>query len=238
MELAAEAGYPRVSLVSILAGVLVAYGAFAILAAIAGGVMNAFGVDTHSLTNNDWRQLGIGTGAAAAISLLISYLFGGYVAGRMARRSGALNGFLVFVLGLLVAAGVGAAVGLQTNSDAVMSNLRSIGVPTSMSEWTAIGTIAGVAALACMLLGALFGGISGERWHGKLVRRALDPTVGPHAVETTPDGPREVDLRDRTDGAHFRRDDEEPVEVRGDGEPLAVRRNEATEDGEITRTLH
>ena len=32
-----------------------------------------------------------------------------------------------------------------------------------------------------MLLGAVAGGFLGERWHGKLVRRALDPSVGPEA---------------------------------------------------------
>ena len=50
MELATEAGYSKVSLGSVLAGVLVAYGAFAIIAAIAGGILTAIGVDTESLS--------------------------------------------------------------------------------------------------------------------------------------------------------------------------------------------
>jgi hypothetical protein len=217
MELASEAGYSKVSLGSVLAGVLVAYGAFAILGAIAGGILRAFGVDTRTLTDNDWHRLGAATGAAVAISLLLSYLFGGYVAGRMARRAGAINGLLVFVLGLLVAAGVGAAVGTQADSGAILSNLRSIGVPTTGSTWGAIGTIAGLAALAAMVIGSIAGGISGERWHGKLVRRALDPAVGPHAAV---EGPRDVDLREHhtaADGA----------------EPSAL-----STDGEATRTMH
>jgi hypothetical protein len=34
-----------------------------------------------------------------------------------------------------------------------------------------------------MVLGALTGGIQGERWHGKLLARAVDPAFGPEAEE-------------------------------------------------------
>lgn len=221
MEMATEAGYSRVSFVSVLAGVLVAYGAFAVIAGITGAVLSAMGVDTRALTDNDWRQLGIGTGVAAAVTLFLAYLFGGYVAGRMARRAGAMNGLLVFVLGILLAAGVGAAIGMQADGDALMSNLRSIGVPTSGEEYTAIGTIAGLAALAAMLLGSIFGGIAGERWHGKLLTRALDPTIGPEHTPTTDvdrtDGVVVDRDRDRTavrsTGQHFLHDDRTDVDV-------------------------
>ena len=206
MELATEAGYPKVSLGSVLAGVLVAYGAFAILAAIAGGILNAAGVDTRSLSTNDWREYGIATGAAAAISLFLSYLFGGYVAGRMARRAGALNGALVFLFGILLVAGVAAAIGSQADGDAVLSNLRSMGVPTSGDEYAAIGTFAGLGAIVAMLVGSILGGMSGERWHGKLVARALDPTVGPthddeHGAGTDVDHDRTTEVR--STGRHF-----------------------------------
>src|SRR5687767_6388325 len=94
MELATEAGYPKVSLGSVLAGVLVAYGAFAVIAAAASGILTAAGVDIDSLSTNDWREYGLLSGAVAAVSLFLSYVFGGYVAGRMARRAGTLNGAL------------------------------------------------------------------------------------------------------------------------------------------------
>jgi hypothetical protein len=35
------------------------------------------------------------------------------------------------------------------------------------------GTIAGIGSLAAMLVGALLGGVLGERWHSKLTRRAV-----------------------------------------------------------------
>ena len=228
MELANEAGYSKISIGSVLAGVLVAYGAFAILAAITGAVLSAVGVDVRALSDNDWRELGIGSGIAVVVSLLLSYLFGGYVAGRMARRAGAANGLLVFVLGLLVAAGVGAAVGSQADAEGILDNLRSIGVPTSGAEYSAIGTFAGIGSLLAMLLGSILGGISGERWHGKLLARALDPTVGPSAVAAGPDGTAD--------------DHEAParaVEVRGGGRHFADTRTDGgdatTEDSDATR---
>lgn len=251
MEMAHEAGYPKISLVSVLAGVLVAYGAFAIIAGIAGAILNGLGVDTEALSDNDWRQLGIGTGIAVGLSLLLSYLFGGYVAGRMARRGGAMNGLLVFVVGILLAIGVGAAIGTQADSGALTDNLRSIGVPTSGDEYTAIGTIAGLAALAAMLLGSILGGIAGERWHGKLLTRALDPSVGPDHR----DDHDKVDAdRDRTEvrsgGRHFLSSDDTDRDTRTDTDDEDTRRDDVdvrdtsttldddlNKDAEHTRTI-
>ena len=237
MELAADAGYPKVSLGSVLAGVLVAYGAFAVIAAIAGGVLTAFGVDVHSLSSNDWRQYGVASGAVAALSLFLSYLFGGYVAGRMARRAGALNGALVFLLSLLLVAGVAAAIGTQAGSDAVMSNLRSMGVPTSGSEYAALGTFAGLAAIVAMLLGSVLGGVQGERWHGKLLTRALDPSVGPEHADTDEDGERTTEVR--SSGRHFAATSDD-VDRRDDTVDVTDRSTTLDEDlsPETTRTLH
>jgi hypothetical protein len=247
MELATDAGYPKVSLGSVLAGVLVAYGAFAVIAAVAGGILTALGVDMDQLSSNDWREYGIATGAVAAASLFLAYLFGGYVAGRMARRAGALNGALVFVFGILLVAGVGAAVGTQADHQTVMDNLRSMGVPTSWDEYGAtIGTFAGIASVVAMLLGSIFGGILGERWHGKLLTRALDPSVGPEHVVVDDDGDRTTEVR--STGRHFATDDRDrDDDVVIDRTDLEDRTVDVTDrsttldedlDPERTRTMH
>ena len=178
--LAHEAGMGRISLVSVLAGTLVAYGAFAVLLALTAAVADAVGFDTE-LAGTDWRELGTAGGVVVAVVLLLCYLFGGYVAGRMARRAGVTNGFAVFVLSLVVAIGVTGLVNLFTDGDEILSDLRAIGVPTSSREWGDVGTVAGIGSLLAMLLGAVLGGGLGERWHGKLLARALDPSVGPEA---------------------------------------------------------
>lgn len=180
VALAEDAGFGRASLGSVVAGTLVAYGAFMVLLAIAGGIAAAVGVNTD-LGSRDLHSLGIGGGIAVAVVLFVSYLFGGYVAGRMARRSGILNGLLVFVFGLIVAAAVGGAVAGLGGTDNVVNGVRNVGLPTSASQWRGIGMFAGLVSLAAMLLGSLLGGRMGERWHSKLLVRALDPAIGPES---------------------------------------------------------
>jgi hypothetical protein len=191
-----EAGYSKLSFISILAGVLVAYGAFALFAALVGGIVRGFGVETD-VGNYDWETVGgVGTGVIA-VALFLAYLFGGYVAGRMAFRSGLLHGFLVFVLGTIIAGLVGLIVGAITGTEAIEENLRSVGVPTTADEWGAVGTIAGIASLAAMIAGAMLGGMWGERWYGKLLRRAASADYGPDVdTRTTTTAAPTVEDRD------------------------------------------
>jgi hypothetical protein len=177
-SLARQAGVGKLSFISVLAGTLVAYGAFAILAALVGAAATAIGFD-NDLGRDDWARLGTGSAIAAAVVLLVAYLFGGYVAGRMARRAGLLNGLAVFLLAIVLIVAVGAIVASQADADAIRTNLRSLGIPTSGSEWSDIGTLAGIASLAAMLIGALVGGVLGERWHSKLTRRAVSGKHSP-----------------------------------------------------------
>lgn len=167
----------RVSLLSVLAGVMTAYGTFVLTLAVTAGVLRLLGVDTH-YSASDWKQIGTGAGLVAAAVLLVSYLFGGYVAGRMARRAGTTNGLLVFLFGLLLAAGAAALAKAATDSGEIARNLRSLGIPTRSSDWVDAGVITGIASVAAMLVGSLLGGTLGERWHGKLLARAVDPAYG------------------------------------------------------------
>ena len=176
--LAADAGFGSLSIGSVLAGVLVAYGAFAVLVGVAAAIVDALNVDTDITTN--YEQLGIVGGLIVAGILLVSYLSGGYVAGRMARRAGVLNGLLVAVLGLAIAAAVAALV-RNTDAETINSNLRSLGVPTTADEYGQAFTVAGLASMAAIFIGSLLGGSLGERWHGKLLARAANPAIGTEA---------------------------------------------------------
>jgi putative membrane protein (TIGR04086 family) len=179
-ELAADAGYGGFSVTSALAGVLVAYGAFAILVALGAALVGAIGYDTDLST--DWERLGTSGGLIVAGLLLLAYLFGGYVAGRMARRNGLAHGLAVAVLGLVVVAVVAALARSSAVTDTAAANLRSLGIPTTADEYGQAATVAGIASLVALVLGSLLGGLLGERWHGRLVARAADPTVGAQAA--------------------------------------------------------
>jgi hypothetical protein len=208
--LARDAGFSRVSFVSVLAGVLVAYGAFAVLVAAAAAVAATIGVE-NTLTVNDWAQIGTGSAVIIALVVLLAYGFGGYVAGRMARRAGLLNGLGMFVLAVAIIAVLAALATAQADSSQVASNLRSLGIPTSGSEWGEVGTVAGLGTLAAMLLGAAFGGLLGERWHTKLTRRAA--TADTAAVQRDPDRDRVPDRDKDRDGVP---DDREPAQAERD----------------------
>jgi hypothetical protein len=181
LALAEDAGLGRVSGTSVLAGVLVGYGAFGVLAGLVAAVLSTVNVNVD-LSGEDLRRAGTAGGIVLGAVLFASWLFGGYVAGRMARRAGATQGFLVFGFGLFIAVAAAAAVEASGVTDDVVGGLRNLGVPTSANQWSQIGTVAGIASLAGMFLGAVLGGTLGERWHTKLVARALDPGVGPEAA--------------------------------------------------------
>ncbi len=179
-ELARDAGFGGFSLTSVLAGVLVAYGAFAILLGLAAAIAGTISDDTDLSTG--WEELGTGAGLVVAGLILLSYLFGGYVAGRMARRNGLAHGAGVLVLGVLIVGGVAALARSSGGADNVAENLRSLGIPTTADEYGDAGTVAGIASLLALVIGSLLGGVLGERWHARLFARAVDPTVGAQAA--------------------------------------------------------
>jgi hypothetical protein len=169
--LARGAGFGRFSFASVLAGVLVAYGGLAVLLAAAYGIVQATGVaDTFSF--DDLARLNLASAVVIVAATLIAYLFGGYVAGRMARRAGLLNGLAVFVLAVLLVAALGALLAIREGSDQIATSLRDAGIPTTFDGWSQISSLAGLGSLLAMLVGAVLGGKMGERWHTKLTRRA------------------------------------------------------------------
>jgi hypothetical protein len=199
-----QAGIGKLSFISVLAGVLVAYGAFAVLVALAGGAAAALGL-TSDLSANNWAELGVGSAIVAAVVLLLAYLFGGYVAGRMARRAGLLHGVGVFILALVIVALIAAVTATQADTSVIRGNLRSLGIPTTGAEWGEVGTLAGIGSLAAMLVGAVLGGMLGERWHTKLTRRAASPKYGPDREQPTTDD-RAAPARDAADRDRADRD--------------------------------
>lgn len=201
LNTAREAGYGRVSGLSIISGTMCAYGAFAIVAAIAGSLLSNTDLETDFRTN-DWTSSGAAAGLVTALVLFAAYLFGGYVAGRMARRSGILHGVGVFVLSLVVGLLVGSMVSLADGVE-VSENLRSIGVPTEWDQVESVGVAAAVASLVAMLLGSLVGGTLGERWHTKLANRFEDPAYGPAAEARA--------KAEREERAHRERREADPV---------------------------
>jgi len=113
------------------------------------------------------------------IVLLLAYFTGGYVAGRMARFSGAKQGVAVWLWALIVAVVltiIGVIVGNQAS---VTEQIQGLGIPTSQNL-TGPGMIALLVVAAVALVGAILGGLAGMRYHRRIDRTDFD------ALDETP----------------------------------------------------
>jgi len=156
----------------ILTGVVVAFGAMFILSALIGGVLAALGIAETDITRGEAIDAGIGAGIAFVVAQFLSYLWGGYTAGRMARGAGVVNGILVPVLALILGGLTAAAVaslGAEANVNLPFTQNRLPLENDYLVDW---GVGIGIAALIAMFVGAAIGGGMGARWHTKLERNA------------------------------------------------------------------
>jgi len=167
---------------AILTGVVVAFGAMFILSALIGGVLTALGIAETDITRGEAVDAGIGAGIAFVAAQFLSYLWGGYTAGRMARGAGLANGILVPVTALILAgltAAVVASFGATANLNLPFTANR---LPVENDYLVNWGIGIGVASLIAMFAGAAIGGGMGARWHTKLERDAYDES----SVESQP----------------------------------------------------
>jgi hypothetical protein len=168
---------------AVLTGVVVAFGAMFLLSAIVGGILTAMGITAEDVTDGGTVEAGIGAGAVLVAAQFLSYLWGGYTAGRMARGAGVINGFLVPFIAIVIAVLVGAVVaslGASANLNLPYSTNRLPIDSDLVVDW---GLTISIAALAAMLLGGAIGGGLGARWHSKLEREALDEAPAPETLD-------------------------------------------------------
>jgi hypothetical protein len=113
--------------------------------------------------------LGVAGAVVVLVVLLVAYYCGGYVAGRMARFTGAKQGLAVWLWALPVAvilAIAGSAAGVRL--DTLAGGLPRIPVVTD--ALTTGGVALGVGALVASLVGAVLGGMAGMRYNRKVDR--------------------------------------------------------------------
>ncbi len=170
--LAARGG---VSVPAVLTGVVVSIGTFFLLSALVGGILSVGGVDADDLAEG--TDAGLGAGIALIAAFFLSYMWGGYTAGRMGRGAGLVNGLLVPFVALLVSAAVGGvvwALGATAELNLPFSTNRLPLEDDYVIDWT-IGL--GAATLIAMFVGGTIGGMLGSRWHTKLERRVASEYV-------------------------------------------------------------
>ena len=160
-------------------GWLTAFGAVVLLTALVAAVGAAIGIETGTTpeevanaASDNPETTSIWGAIAAAIALFVAYLAGGYVAGRMARFSGALQGLAVWLWGIIIAIVVALLTMLAGSRWNVLEALD--GFPRIPMEATTTGIITAVVAAVVTLAGAVLGGILGMRFHRKVDRLGAD----------------------------------------------------------------
>jgi hypothetical protein len=188
-----------VSVGAILTGVLVAFGALLLLSALIAGGLIAWEIDADELVADAGLEVGLGIAAVMVAAQFLSYLWGGYAAGRMARGSGAANGLLVPFVALILAALVGAIVAALGTDVQFGPPFTETRLPVSDDLIVDWGLGVGIASLVAMLLGGVIGGIAGARWHRRLEHDALvEHRVTEEHTAPPPPPSREVRLDDKT----------------------------------------
>lgn len=149
-------------------GWLTATGAAFLLTALLAGIGAAIGLGAAETAEDavegaidEASTIGIVGAIVLAAALFIAYVAGGYVAGRMARVRGALQGLVVWLWALIFAVVVATLGAVGAQLDALPQQESFPVLPLTAGELTATGVIAAVIVVLVTLGGAVVGGMAG-----------------------------------------------------------------------------
>ncbi len=162
-------------------GWLTAMGAALLLTALVAAVGAAIGLVNPDTVQDaaEAAEQNMGTATiigaiAIAVVLFVSYFAGGYVAGRMARFSGAKQGLAVWLWAIVIAVVVAilsAVAGTEWDILAAIDGFPRI--PLTPETATATGILTAIGAAIVTLAGAVLGGMTGMRYHRRVDRVGL-----------------------------------------------------------------
>ena len=159
-------------------GWLTASGTAVLLVALVTGVGAALGlsqnVDVTNPTTAQTESIGFVGGIILLAIIFVSYLAGGYVAGRMARFNGLQQGLGVWLWAVIMAiliAGAGWLAGARFDVFAQVNSFPRL--PLNEGTLTTAGVLAAIGVVAASLIGALLGGLAGMRYHRRVDRAGL-----------------------------------------------------------------
>ena len=156
-------------------GWLTATGLGVLLTGLVAAIATAAGLSAEDVGDGVARvtTLGIAGAIGAAIVVFIAYFAGGYVAGRMARFSGAAQGLAVWLWAIIIAllaAGLGFLLGDRFN---ILGNLDAFPRIPAADELTLPGIITAIVLALIPLVAAVLGGMAGMRYHRRVDRAGM-----------------------------------------------------------------
>jgi VIT1/CCC1 family predicted Fe2+/Mn2+ transporter len=148
----------------------------AVFSAVAGFVLVPFGI-TPDLSGGQIGASVITALALLGVLIFLTFFFGGYVAGRLARFDGGRNGAMVLVWMFIVVVILALAAAifsgfLPAGMAQGITNLvdRSVSTAGNLAGAGVVGFVAAAAALLLALLGGSLGGRMGSRYHTEIDR--------------------------------------------------------------------
>ena len=155
-----------------LVGMLTALAMTVLLGGLVGAAIGAVGYQT-GLSGDNVEDITIASLIGGLVVLFVSYLVGGWTAGRIGRYDGARNGLMTAVWTIVLAATLSALAYFFGSEYDVLANV-------DLPQWfdrdavTIAAIISGVVAIATMLVGGLLGGLWGTRYHRLADETLLD----------------------------------------------------------------
>ncbi|MGX5769875.1 YrzE family protein [Microbacterium trichothecenolyticum] len=163
-------------------GWLTALGALVALTAVVAAIGAATGLTSpqavddaaEAATDNMGAATVIGA-IAIALVLFVAYFAGGYVAGRMARFSGAKQGFAVWLWAILIAIVVAVITLIAGSQWDILANVDIFPrIPVTADTATLTGILTAIGAAVITLVAAVLGGMAGMSYHRRVDRVGLD----------------------------------------------------------------
>ncbi len=146
----------------------------ALVTAIGAAVGASNGATPEEAADTAMGPLGIVAIVVIALVLFVSYFAGGYVAGRMARFSGAKQGIAVWLWAVIVAIIVAVVTAIAGSQWDILGTLQGFPrIPVTAETATTTGILTAVGAAVVTLIGAILGGLAGMRYHRKVDRVGL-----------------------------------------------------------------
>jgi hypothetical protein len=145
----------------------------ALLVAAGATVGIATGTDI-AVARGDAATIGLAGGLTLLAVLLVAYFCGGYVAGRMARFSGAKQGIAVWIWAVVTAVAVAVAGAVLGDEYDLLDRIGGFPrLPIGGDDVTTGSIVAIVIALVAALAGAVLGGLAGMRYHRRVDQAGL-----------------------------------------------------------------
>ena len=175
----------HVSLGGALTGLMVALSSTFLFAVLTGAVLQSQGHDLHRVVRGETPWASPGAGAAVVLAVFLSFLWGGYTAGRMGAGAGGLNGALVPGIALLAVAAL-AALRLGVQGADSFHFPFGVGRLPLDANFTPLGIAVVAGAAVALMLGGIWGGIIGARWHLRAAEE-LDAAYEPAGADSFTD---------------------------------------------------